>query len=88
MNFLCLIGMELNFNNRTIQWLNKIVSMMNIPNIPEVQHQQQQNEEDLRQPIPTTTQLINVIMRTALWMKDNKLSLSIECYDAIRYKLV
>ena len=62
--------------------------MKNIPNIPEDLHQQQQNEEDLHYPFPTTTQLFNVIIRTALWMKGDKLPLAIKCYDAIRYKLL
>ena len=39
-------------------------------------------------PLPKVTQLIDVIIRIALWMKDNKVHLAIECFDAIHYKLL
>ena len=48
------------------------------------------NEKQLLQRIFffTETQIINVITRTAYWMKNNKVPLVIEFFNAIHYKLL
>ena len=44
--------------------------------------------KDLYDKIPVTTQLTDVLMKSALLMKDSNVSLAIECYDVIHYKLL
>lgn len=85
-DFLQSIGMQLSFNNNTIHWMNKSINMKSVPIIP--QHMDEITTKDGQHPIPIKTQLQHILMKTALWMKDDNKDNIIKCYNTLQYKLL